>query len=105
MSQIAIKINQSVINNSTLLALKNVTGQSLSQVNEHIRNGSPVFQVLLFGNDHDEVAGTLLKIVSTLQTGQVEFVVYELEEDEIPDEAKHQNDIISVETLKNILAR
>ena len=105
MSQIAITIRQRTLDNRTLLAVKNLSGQSLLQVTEHIRNGSPVFQALLFGNDHDEIADVLLKIVHALQIGQVKFNIYELEEDEVTDEEKHQHYIISVETLKNILAR
>ncbi|WP_343632692.1 hypothetical protein [Fluviicola sp.] len=105
MSQIALIIKQRTIDNSTLLAVKNFSGQSLSQVNERIRSGSPVFQALLFGNDHDEIADVLLKIVNVLQIGKVKFDLYELEENEVLDKGKHQHYILSVETLKNILAR
>lgn len=102
MSKISILIN-STVNNSGILALKNYTQQSIAQINQLIGSEAPVFEALLFQNNHKEVADNLLNIIAILQTETVKFQLYELEEDEIFDKNTHQLHEISTQTLVNLL--
>lgn len=83
--------------------MKNYTQQSIAQINQLIGSETPVFEALLFQNNHKEVADNLLNILDVLQTEKVKFQLYELEEDEIFDKNIHQLHEISAQTLVNIL--
>lgn len=102
MSKISILVN-STVNNSGILALKNYTQQSIAQINQLVGSETPVFEALLFQNNHKEVADNLLNIIAILQTEKVKFQLYELADDEIFDKNTHQLHEISTQTLVNIL--
>jgi hypothetical protein len=102
MSKIAISLD-SEVSNSVLMDIKRITNLGLGEIRQNINSGQPFFDVLLFYNDHDEIAKQLRDLIATFNSNSVEASFFELEEDEELDQNNRDLTEISSDTLLNIL--
>ena len=86
------------------MALKTATGASVSELREATSSGKPFLERLLFMNDHEDVEKQLLKVLETFEQPESDLEIFELEEDEVFEDAPLEQCIISPDTLRNILS-
>ena len=86
-----------------LMDLQRLTGASLKDVRTHLDAGTPVYERLLFMNDHDDVAATLRGLVDAHDRGEPPMKFFELEDDEDVRESPSETQVTGEELL-NVLA-
>lgn len=86
-----------------LMRLKNISGKTPGEIKQAIRSGTPLFQVVIFGNDHAEVVNQMRGILDVLEEENLEYELFELEEEEafVSREAEEMNGITR-EVFENI---
>ncbi len=89
---------------ATISAVRRATGSPLREITEALDIGKPVFEAVLFYNDHQQIAETLRGLVSALTRIGAQFQLYELPERQSfasPDQSRVRP--ITAEVLENIL--
>jgi hypothetical protein len=89
---------------ATISAVRRATGSPLGEITEALNIGKPVFEAVLFYNDHEQIAETLRRLVSALTGIGAQFQLYELPERQSfagPDQSRVRP--ITTEVLENIL--
>ncbi|WP_144264093.1 hypothetical protein [Filimonas lacunae] len=105
MSKIAIEIIGYVDLPGTISVIKKVTGKGIAEIKHCIEVQLPVWEAILFYNNHNEVATGLADIVKKLPAIGTQLAMYELEEsDDATNLTRYQDCIITGEMLMNMLA-
>ncbi|OCA77130.1 hypothetical protein BBI01_01315 [Chryseobacterium artocarpi] len=103
MSKIAIIINSDTVSPKALFELKKTIGTGVDEIKENILDKRPVFEGVLFYNDHDEVSEKLFKVIDELKKNDVPYSLFELEDEEKYDVIDSKNQEINDEVLRNII--
>ncbi len=82
-----------------LVNLHRILGLGLSEVRNRLRTGRPIVDVEMFGNDHDDVAKTLMAVLVELQ--DTDYTIHECVDTGTPSPRNR----ITPEVLRNILGR
>jgi hypothetical protein len=104
MSKIVLRSSLSNVNAITLSKLKKVTNMGFRELNKNIQNGTPFYEVILFMNNHEEIAQRLRDIVKIFDDAKIPLDVFELEPDEEFDKCPLHECKISTQVLENILS-
>ncbi|WP_294925887.1 hypothetical protein [uncultured Paracoccus sp.] len=102
MSKVAILVQQEK-NLPAVANLAKILSLSLGEARSRIAEGKPLYEGLLFMNNHQEVSTRLRSLVTLLEQVEIPFRIFELEEDENFSFAPHDETEIDSETLENIL--
>lgn len=104
MSQIVIAVKDvpAERRREALTRLRAITGKSLGEISRCLTSGEPIMEVMLFQNDHEEVAGRLHQLLSEIPALGASLQLFELAAEQEFMLPMDQNEI-SVEILQNIL--
>jgi hypothetical protein len=104
MPKVAIKIEDASSLPEIVSAVRRLTGMSVADIRDRIREGRAILEYPLFYNDHDEKARRLRSLVSQIPPLGARLRIYELEEDQSLggslDDSAYE---ITPETLMNVL--
>lgn len=92
------------VGTSAIAAAAKLLGLPIKEAKDRIETGEPLYEAILFMNDHPEVAALLGSLVALLVQAGVIFRVFELEEDEHFATAPREEIEVDPEILSNILA-
>jgi len=104
MSTIAICIDESAVPPTTIIKLQRLTGHSLNDIRDRIRQRRPIFEREIFDAQYVEHASKIRAIVDCLDGASIPNRIYELPEGETMETHPHVSQCqIAIEVLKNIL--
>jgi hypothetical protein len=86
-----------------LPSLRGLTGRPMDQLNEALRSAQPFWEVIIFGNDHDQEANRLRAILREAAVQSVPLRIFELREGESFASCPQSACEISGEVLERIL--
>jgi hypothetical protein len=87
-----------------LYHVRQATGQSYAEIQRRIGSGLPLFECVLFMNDHEEVAAKLRALVATLSEVGADFRIFETAYDVAVEAIPPPIDEIDAEALESILS-
>lgn len=104
MSKIAVVVEKPQVTAPIVALIRPITGRSAAEIDRDLRAGRPVCEYVLFLNDHDEVAATLLRLTGELSSAGAAVRVFELDDAEsLADLGGSTTAEISLEILRSIL--
>ena len=104
MSNIAIVLVDEKFEASILKELRLLTGEPLALIRSNLLSGKPIVELELFGNQYDEKAKLLRKLIQLFEKNSLEADIYELPSgDSFETSSARQESKIDFNILKNIL--
>jgi hypothetical protein len=104
MSKIAIVVQENVTV-PILMQIKKIINDAIDHLKLNIDEHNPIYTGNLFYNDHEQIAEKLLSLTAFLNDQDIDYVIYELDEEDSFDDIKSNSEMytITLETMKNIL--